>query len=85
MSIGSDVIRFPMAGATVIFVNSWSAAVELMEKRSSIYSDRCLPTLFSKYFNAQVPTQTSGWNGHDERAVRELLLVVSGALLNEMF
>ena len=39
--IGSDIIHAELFGTHIIVLNSDKAANELLEKRSSIYSDRC--------------------------------------------
>ena len=39
VSIG-DLVRVNLLGRTIIYVQSWNAAVDLFERRSAIYSDR---------------------------------------------
>ena len=38
--IGSDVIHISLAGDHVVILNSFEAAADLLDKKSSIYSDR---------------------------------------------
>ena len=38
--IGSDVIRLNVLGHNIIILNSFKAAMELIDQRSAIYSDR---------------------------------------------
>ncbi|KAH9160855.1 hypothetical protein EDB89DRAFT_1811985, partial [Lactarius sanguifluus] len=38
--LGSDVIHADVMGSHIVIINSMKAANELLEKRSSIYSDR---------------------------------------------
>lgn len=38
--LGSDVISFQLNGKTHIVLNSTKAAIDLMERRSALYSDR---------------------------------------------
>ena len=40
ITIGSDIIYLNLAGNDVIILDSHEAVTELLEKRSSIYSDR---------------------------------------------
>lgn len=37
------MLRLHMLGTNIIVLNSYEAAVDLLEKRSAIYSDRCAP------------------------------------------
>lgn len=39
--IGSDIVHAELLGIHVVVLNSEKAATDLLEKRSSIYSDRC--------------------------------------------
>lgn len=41
VSVGSDLIRLNVLGSNIVVANTLKAATDLMEKRSSIYSDRC--------------------------------------------
>jgi len=41
INLGSDVLHVDAAGKSIVIVNSWKAANELFEKRSSLYSSRC--------------------------------------------
>ncbi|QRV88293.1 cytochrome P450 family protein [Ceratobasidium sp. AG-Ba] len=43
--IGNDVIALSMLGNTIVVLNSAQAATDLLEKRSSIYSDRTIPPM----------------------------------------
>ncbi|KAG8788910.1 hypothetical protein FRC12_014072 [Ceratobasidium sp. 428] len=43
--IGSDIISLSMLGNTIVVLNSAQAATDLLEKRSSIYSDRTIPPM----------------------------------------
>ncbi|KAG9110051.1 hypothetical protein FRC07_008236 [Ceratobasidium sp. 392] len=43
--IGSDVISLSMLGNTIVVLNSAQAATDLLEKRSSTYSDRTIPPM----------------------------------------
>jgi hypothetical protein len=43
--LGSDIVHVELFGTHIVVLNSEKAATDLLEKRSSIYSDRCgLPT-----------------------------------------
>jgi hypothetical protein len=44
--LGSDIIHLSVAGTHIIVLNSFDAAYELLEKKSSIYSDRYGPFSF---------------------------------------
>lgn len=48
-SVGSDLIHLDVLGSHIIVVNSAKAANELFEKRSAIYSDRCVLLSFCLY------------------------------------
>ncbi|KAJ7189269.1 cytochrome P450 [Mycena filopes] len=37
---GSDILHFNLAGKSLVVLSSWTAADDLLERRSSIYSDR---------------------------------------------
>jgi hypothetical protein len=39
--LGSDVVHVDVMGTHVVILNSLKAGHELLDKRSSIYSDRC--------------------------------------------
>ena len=40
--LGSDILHIDAAGTSIIIVNSHQVAFDLFEKRSSIYSSRCV-------------------------------------------
>lgn len=42
----SDVIRYNVLGTNVIVLNTLQSATDLLDKRSSIYSDRCALLLY---------------------------------------
>ena len=42
--LGSDILCIRMLGNNIIVTNSFEASVDLLEKRSSIYSDRYVQT-----------------------------------------
>lgn len=44
-----------MPGTHLIFVNSFEAATELLDKRSSIYSDRCVVSMFASRSSVLTP------------------------------
>ncbi|EIM84336.1 uncharacterized protein STEHIDRAFT_61507 [Stereum hirsutum FP-91666 SS1] len=44
---GSDLIHLDVLGSHIVVVNSAKAANELFEKRSAIYSDRCVFSYYS--------------------------------------
>lgn len=39
---GTDILHVPVMGTNIIVLDSPEAVLELMERRSSIYSDRCV-------------------------------------------
>ena len=39
-SLGSDILRLNVLGNNIIILNSLEATTDLLEKRSTIYSDR---------------------------------------------
>jgi hypothetical protein len=43
-TLGSDVIHAELFGTHLVVLNSEKAATDLLDKRSSIYSDRCVST-----------------------------------------
>jgi hypothetical protein len=40
MESPGDVVYVNLLGQSVVYLNSWNAAHDLLEKRSAIYSDR---------------------------------------------
>ncbi len=42
--LGSDIIHAELFGTHLVVLNSEKAATDLLDKRSSIYSDRCVST-----------------------------------------
>ncbi|KAJ7146915.1 hypothetical protein C8R44DRAFT_758485, partial [Mycena epipterygia] len=45
LKYNSDIIHLDLAGTSVIVLSSWEATDDLLEKRSSIYSDRLKSTM----------------------------------------
>lgn len=49
----SEIIRVPLFGSNIIILNSLRVATDLLEKKSTIYSDRyCIPCVGSGCFAA---------------------------------
>ena len=44
-ALGSDLIRLNIMGNNIIVLNSLRSAIDLLDKRSSIYSSRFVPCL----------------------------------------
>jgi hypothetical protein len=42
--LDSDILHVDAAGSSIIIVNSWKAANDLFEKKSSVYSSRYVNT-----------------------------------------
>ena len=40
MILQGDIVKVQAFGANVFFLNSWEAADDLLNKRSTVYSDR---------------------------------------------
>jgi hypothetical protein len=72
---GSDVLCIKILGNNIIMTNSFQASVDLLEKRSNIYSDRYvhgLPVcLLRGMFKLFVP-KTQCWPDYAQRAVSAL-------------
>lgn len=44
---GSDVLYLDVAGKPIIILNSYESCYELFQRRSSLYSSRCAPSLIA--------------------------------------
>jgi len=49
LRVSGDVIHLESFGQHVVVLNTQEASLDLLEKRSSIYSDRAVPTIMEAY------------------------------------
>ena len=54
----SDVLSITLPGHTIILLNSFKAAPDLMEKRSRIYSDKTVPVMTELYAEPAVRNES---------------------------
>ncbi|KAH9038272.1 cytochrome P450 [Lactarius hengduanensis] len=59
--LGSDVIHADVMGSHIVIINSMKAANELLEKRSSIYSDRTATRSFGMDYNLGLTRYGPAW------------------------